>query len=91
MPRRGGLTSTRSGTASRPVAKAVESSAAKLTFSSPSISADRCAQAIASALISMPVSCICGVAQCRPKPPTPQKRSHMLPMRSSPTQSRAAA
>ncbi|MOA39802.1 hypothetical protein D3C78_1616100 [compost metagenome] len=57
----------------------------------PSSPADCVAQAIASAEISIPVRRICGVAQCRPKPPTPQNRSHIWFTGSRPTQSRAVA
>lgn len=90
-PLRGGLTSTNSGTSPSAEAKRVESSAENCTFCNPNFCADRVAQAIASALISIPVSFISGVAQCKPKPPTPQNRSHILLIFSLCTHLRAVA
>ena len=85
------FTSTSSGTLSCPVANCVESSAWKCSRVNPSSAADCLAQAIASAEISIPVSCMSGVAQCRPKPPTPQNRSHHMMDIYARTQSRAVA
>ena len=78
IPRLGGLTITTSGlsSASRPVAKLVESNAVNSTLSKPIVCAEIFAQVIASAEISMPVKAISFDAQCKPKPPTPQNRSH---------------
>ena len=75
MPRRGGLTITRSGAESAPSANAVASPTSKRT-SRPASAAVRRAEPIASALSSIPSTSRPGAATCSAKPPTPQYRSH---------------
>ncbi len=90
-PRRGGLTNTNSGALIWLCENLAESSAAKLRLSIPIICAERCALAIASGSISMPVTAVSGAAQCSAKPPTPQNRSHICVGAISRTQARAVA